>query len=311
MWNRILPRYLRDLPDMTKGAVYMLAAAFCFSFMNVLVRAASGTIPPLEIAFFRNVFAVSFMLPWMFKTGWRGLRTTRFKLQLARAVTGATVMAIWFTALALVPLADAVALNFTLPLFVVAGAAIFLKEDVGARRWIATAIGFSGMLVIIRPGFATISPVMVLPVVAAFLMAVSMMFLKRLSATESAGTNVLYMNVLMTPLSLIPALFVWRWPDLATLALLGLLGLSAMLAHLALARAYSKADASAVTIFDYMRLPLIALFAFVLYGEVPLIWTWIGAAIIAGSAIYIVRREAVLAATRNTEVPAAPAAIKR
>jgi drug/metabolite transporter (DMT)-like permease len=215
-------------------------------------------------------------------------------------------MGLWFTSLALVPLADAVALNFTMPLFIVAGAAAILGEKVGLRRWSATAIGFLGMLVILRPGFVVVSPVMVLPVAAAAFMAISVLILKHMSATVPAGTSVLCMNLLMTPLSLVPATFVWIWPHWQDFVLLAALGLLAMLAHLALARALAVADASAIMPFDYARLPFIALFAFLLFGEVAEIWTWIGAVIIAGSAFYIARRESVLAKQKDATPRIAP-----
>ncbi len=286
----------------------MTAAAFLFSLMNTLVRVASADLPPLEVAFFRNLFALISMLPWTLSSGFPGLDTRHLKLHLARAVIGVFAMGFWFTSLALVPLADAVALNFTMPLFIVAGAAAILGEKVGLRRWSATAIGFLGMLVILRPGIAVVSPVMVLPVAAAAFMAISVLILKHMSATVPAGTSVLYMNLLMTPLSLVPAAFVWVWPHWQDLFVLAALGLIAMLAHLALARALAAADASAIMPFDYARLPFIALFAFLLFGEVAEVWTWIGAAIIAGSAFYIARRESVLARKTDATSPIAPVA---
>jgi drug/metabolite transporter (DMT)-like permease len=272
------------------------------------VRVASADLPPLEIAFFRNLFALASMLPWMLSSGFPGLDTRHLRLHLARAVVGVFAMGIWFTSVALVPLADAVALNFTMPLFIVAGAATILGEKVGLRRWSAIAIGFLGMLVILRPGFAEVSPVMVLPVAAAFFMATSLLILKHISATVRAGTSVLYMNLLMTPLSLVPAAFVWIWPHWEEFIPLAALGLIAMMAHLALARALAAADASAIMPFDYARLPFIALFAFVLFGEVAEMWTWIGSAIIASSAIYIARRESVLARKKDETPPIAPVA---
>lgn len=278
--------------NVTKAALYMTAAAICFGLMNVLVRVASENVPTMEVVFFRNVFALIAMMPWLASAGLGGLRTSRMKLHIARSVVGVVSMIIWFAALVHVPLANAVALNFTLPLFILLGAALLLGESVGPRRWIATAVGFSGMLVILRPGFTDISIYSTLPVLAAVFMASSMLLLKLISAHDRAGTAVAMMNLLMTPLSLVPALFVWRWPGLADYGVLALLGLSAMAAHLFLARAFAQADASVVSLFDYTRLPFVALFAWLLFGETAEIWTWIGAAIIIGSSIYIARREA-------------------
>lgn len=306
MLKAALRQRLPTISDVTKGAVYMTLAAFLFSLMSTLVRVASADLPPLEIAFFRNLFALASMLPWMLSSGFPGFDTRHISLHLTRAVIGVLAMGLWFTSLALVPLADAVALSFTLPLFIVAGAATILGEKVGLRRWSATAIGFLGMLVILRPGFAVVSPVMALPVATAAFWATSALILKHMSATVRAGTSVLYMNLLMTPLSLVPAVFVWRWPHWENFIVLAAIGFLATLAHLALARALAAADASAIAPFDYARLPFIALLAFVLFGEVAEIWTWIGAAIIAGSAIYVARRESVLAKQRDATPPAAP-----
>jgi len=276
----------------------MTAAAFFFSIMNIAIRTVAAELDPLEIAFFRNLFALAFMLPWLARAGFGGLRTRRLGTHLWRAAIGMLAMVCWFYSVALLPLAEAVALNFTVPLFATAGAALFLGEIVRARRWSATLVGFLGVLVILRPGFVEASPLMVLPVLAAAFMATATLIVKSLARSESPAAIVLYMNLILTPLSLVPALFVWRWPSGSALALLALIGLLAALAHIALTRAYTKADASAVMPFDYARLPFVAGLAFVAFGQVPDLWTWIGAAIIAGSAIYIARRETMVARQR-------------
>lgn len=295
-------------PDVVHGALYMTFAALCFAIMNVLVREAGRTLDPLQIAFLRNAFALAFIMPWVLRQGRAAFRTERLSLHVWRAVTGIIAMFIWFSAVVLVPLAEAVALNFTLPLFAIIGAALVLRERVGPRRWSATFLGFLGMLVILRPGFQEVTWATTLPIIAAVFMATSVLMVKRLSDTESAPTIVLYMNLFMTGLSLVPALFVWRWPDLHSLGATIGLGFLAMVAHLALARSYAKADASAVMPFDYMRLPFIAAIAYPLYGEVADFWTWTGAAIIAGSAFYIARREAALARANKASITAAHAA---
>jgi len=286
---------LRAIPAPIQGALIMTAAAFCFSVMNVFVRLATEQMAALEVAFFRNFFALAFMLPWLARTGLGSLRTERIKLHLLRAFFALATMITWFSALAILPLGDAVALNFTVPLFATAGAALVLGEVVRARRWTATVVGFLGTLIILRPGFAEVTPAMALPVLAAVSMACASLTVKSLSRSESAATIVIYMTLILTPLSLIPALFVWQWPDLETLGYLIGLGGSGALAHLLLTISFAKADASAVIPFDYARLPFVAVIAFFLFGEVPDFWTWLGAAVIAASAIYIAHREARVA----------------
>jgi drug/metabolite transporter (DMT)-like permease len=286
----------------------MTVASFLFALMNGAIRllgdgwgSADGTgMHPFQIAFLRNVFALAFMLPWLVRHGRVGLRTQRLNMHLWRAAVGLIAMLTWFSAIAYLPLAEAVALNFTVPLFATAGAALFLGEAVRARRWTATVVGFLGVVVILRPGFTEFTPLMTLPVIAAGFMAVSILLVKSLSRTEAPAAIVTYMNLLLTPLSLLPALFVWRWPTLTELGLGLFIGLCAALAHNAFTRAFVQADASAVMPFDYSRLPFVAVVGYLLFAEVPDGWTWVGAAIIAGAAIYIAQRESRVARERPT-----------
>lgn len=291
-----------------QGALYMTAASFLFAAMNGAIRlladgwgSADGSgLHPFQIAFLRNVCALAFMLPWLMHHGTTALRTPRLSLHLWRAAIGLCAMLTWFSAVAYLPLAEAVALNFTAPLFATAGAALILGEVVRARRWTATAVGFLGMLIILRPGFTEFTPLMTLPVIAACFMACSVLIVKSLSRTEAPAAIVLYMNLLLTPLSLLPAVFVWRWPTLTELALGIFIGGCAALAHNAFTRAFKLADASAILPFDYARLPFVALIGFFLFAERPDIWTWVGAAVIAGAAIYIAHRESQVARERPT-----------
>jgi len=282
-----------------QGALYMTGAALCFAIMNALIRFAAVELHPLQIAFLRNFFALAFMLPWLASVGLQALRTERLGLHLWRAFFGLLAMLTWFTSVAVLPLGEAVALNFTVPLFATVGAALVLRETVRARRWTATAVGFLGVLVVLRPGFAESTPAMGLPIVAAVFMACAIMTVKSLSRTENPATIVLYMNLFLAPLSLLPALFVWVWPSWAVLGYSAALGGIAALAHMALTRAYAKADASAVVPFDYARLPFVAVIAYFAFGETSDLWTWVGAGIIAASSIYIARREAQVARVRD------------
>jgi drug/metabolite transporter (DMT)-like permease len=282
-----------------QGALYMTVAAFFFSIMNYLVRLAGQELDPIQVAFFRNFFALLFMLPWLLRVGRAGLATNRLGGHIWRALLGMGAMFCWFYAVTLLPLAEAVSLNFTVPLFATVGAALILGEVVRARRWTATAVGFLGVLVILRPGFTEVTWVTGLPILAAAFMAGATLFVKSLSETEAPNTIVLYMNLLLTPLSLVPALFVWQWPSATTLFYVAVLGMLAAAAHIALTRAYAVADASAILPFDYTRLPFVAAIAFLAFGEVPDLWTWIGAGIIASSAIYIAHREMRIARSED------------
>lgn len=278
-----------------------------FSAMNILIRYASAELDPFQIAFFRNLFALVLMLPWLAGHWPEALSTKRFKLHFWRAAVGLIAMLLWFYSVAVLPLSEAVALNFTVPLFATAGAALVLGEVVRARRWTATVIGFLGVLIIIRPGFSEVTWIMALPVLAAAFMAGSVLLVKTLSASEAPVTIVLYMNLLLTPLSLIPALFVWQWPSVEVWLAVIATGFIATGAQIMVTRAYKVADASVVLPFDYTRLPFIAVMAWLVFGQSTDLWTWIGAGIIAASSIYIAHREARIARERVTQRAASAA----
>ena len=269
----------------------MTGASFCFATLNLIIRLAAEELATMQIAFFRALFALLVMLPWAIHTGAASFRTPHLKTHIARSFVSVTSMYCWFTAIIVLPLADAVALNFTAPLFVTIGAALILKELVGPRRWAATAVGFLGTVIVLRPGFAEVSIYSALPILAAGCIAVNTLIVKRVSAHDSPGTIVLYMNLFLTLLCLIPALFSWVWPSPKVWMLVIALGLLAAFAHILFTRAFIHADASAIQLFDYARLPFVALFGYVFFAEIPSPWLWLGGAMIAGAAIYTVQRE--------------------
>jgi drug/metabolite transporter (DMT)-like permease len=152
-------------------------------------------------------------------------------------------------------------------------------------------VGLLGTLVILRPDGSSIEPAAMLAIASAVLGAASPIFVKIMARTESTGAIVTYMVLFLTPLSLVPALLVWQQPSLVELGFAALLGLAGTLGHLCLTRALATADATVVVPFDYLRLPAVALMAWLVFAEVPVIWTWIGGAIIAASSIYMTLRE--------------------
>ena len=272
----------------------MVVAALGFSGLNVLVRLATDELHPFQVAFLRFFFGACFAVPWLLYQG-GGWRTQRLRLHALRACMTTTSSLLWFSSLSLLPLAQAVSLNFTAPLFATIGAALFLGEIVRVRRWTAMAVGFVGVLIIVRPGVTEVSPAMALPLLAAATMTVSVLFVKVLTRTDSAPTILFYMNVLPLPFLLIFALFVWQAPSPLAWGLGVAMGAMGVIAHFFFTRAFAIADASYVLPFDYLRLPFIAVIAFFAFGEVSDVWTWVGAGVIAGSAIYIARREGQLA----------------
>jgi drug/metabolite transporter (DMT)-like permease len=164
------------------------------------------------------------------------------------------------------------------------------------RRWAAVIAGFCGVLVIMRPTDASLGMGLLLILASSAAGAANNITVKYLVRTERPNTIVALFVVYLTPLSLLPALPVWEWPDLRTLGWLAGLGAIGTVAHLSMARAYALADASACAPYEFVRLPYAALIGFVLFGETSDLWTWVGAAIIAAAAIYVACREAHLAA---------------
>lgn len=282
-------------PGAVRGALLMAGAAVSFACMAIMIRLASAQIHAFEIAFFRNLFGLAFMLPWLLRgDGFDQLATERFGLYLLRATLGIAAMLSFFWAITAMPVAGAVAISFTAPLFITVGAALVLGETVRIRRWSATLIGFCGMLLILKPGWSTLHPAALAALFSAAAMAGSALTIKLLSRTEPSNAIVTWMVVLMTPLSLPAALWVWEWPSLRTWLLLVLIGGLGTLGHRMLTAALKSADASYVMPFDFVRLPAVAALAWWLFGEVVDYWTWIGAGVIFGATVYITQREARL-----------------
>lgn len=287
------------IPGPVAGALWMVASCAGFAAMTVIVRLVAAEIHPIEIGFFRNLFGLLFLAPWLARAGLANFRTRRLAMHGLRAVSGTVSMVFWFIGIVLMPLAEATALSFTAPLFATAGAGLFLGETVGWRRAAATIVGFAGALVVLRPDLAALTLPAMLVLGSSAFTAVSMLSVKSLSRTDSATTIVLYMGLLTTPLSAVLAAFVWTTPSLWALVWMMGLGLVATLANLAFVRAFAAADASAVLPFDFSRLPFTALLGYAYFGERPDGWTWIGAAIIFGATLYTAHREAVLAGRRR------------
>ena len=287
----VLPAVATDVPAPVKGALWMLVSAAALAGLTGVVRHMSAGLPPFEIAFFRSFFGLLILAPWLMRSGLGVLRTKRLGLYTLRCALGVATMLMWFTAISMVPLADAVALGFTSPLFVILGAALFLGEVVRGRRLGATLCGFAGALIILRPGGGVLDLGAVLVLLSAVTLAGANLSVKELSRTEPVQAIVTYMVIFMVPLTFIPALLVWQTPTPAQLAELAGLAALATLGNYAMTRAVAVADASAVMPYDYARLPFAALIGFFVFGETSDAATWIGAGVIAVASLYLAHHE--------------------
>jgi drug/metabolite transporter (DMT)-like permease len=286
-WFNALPPYLQ-------ATAFGLMASISAAIFSVFVRLATEHIDPLQAVFLRNFFGLLFIAPVAFRAGLAPLKTKRLPMFCLRAVLSMGAMSFWFSAIAYMPLAEATALNFTVPLFGTVLAAIFLGEKIRKYRFSAVLVGFCGVLIIIQPGGETVQLASLLPIGAAICMASAGLTIKSLSRTENPTTIILYMMVLTTPMTLIPALFVWQTPSLEALGLMAAGAFMANLTQIGNTNAFRVYDYSFVIGFNYLRLPFVLVLALVMFGEIPEIWLVPGATLIIGSALYIARREAKL-----------------
>lgn len=299
-------------PPALRAILLMVLSTLCFAAMAIAIRLASEQLHPFEIAFFRNLFGLAFALPILLHTGFGLLRTKRLGLYMLRCLIGLGAMLAGFWSLVNLPLAQAIALSYTTPLFVTIGAVLVLGEVVRIRRWSAVIIGFLGAVVIVRPGVDGLSTAALVALLAAALAATAAINIKFLARTEPADAIVIYMVLIMTPLSLLPALPVWQWPQGSVWIWLVATGLFGTAGHWSLTRAYKLGDVSALQPVNFLQLPIVAVLAWWLFAESIDRWTVIGAGIIFASTFYIARREVILArrvtvdADSGTDSTAAP-----
>ncbi|WP_232315207.1 DMT family transporter [Oceanibaculum pacificum] len=282
------------MPAPMRGALMMLVATAAFACMHASIRAASTGLHPFEIAFFRNFFALFFLLPVLMRTGFGVLRTQRLGLYVLRGTLNTAAMLAFFFALSITPLVQVTALSFTAPLFATLGAALILGEMVRGRRWAAILIGFAGTLVILRPGLVALDTGSMLVIGSSAMWALAILCIKKLSATETSVAITVYMALVMAPLTGLAALPFWQWPSGEQYLMLGFIALLGTIAQTCMNQALHEADASAVLPFDFAKLIWTSILGYVLFFEIPDLWTYVGGAMIFGAATYIGIRESRL-----------------
>jgi len=283
----------------------MVAATTGFSMMHVAIRYISADLHPFQIMFFRNFFGLIIFIPLIWRSGLGTFRTKRLPVHLLRAGLNVMAMGLYFTALSLTPVAQVTALGFTAPLFAGVLSAVVLGEQFRLRRWMAIILGFVGALVILRPGFQELDLGSTFALIASLIWGVTLIVIRVLGRTESSATTTIYMSVLLSALSFIPALIVWQTPTVTTFMLLILLAVVGTAAQLGLAQALKEADAMTVMPFDFTKLIWAALLGYLIFAEVPDIFIWIGGTIIFSSGIYLAYRENKIGKSRPIE-PAGP-----
>jgi drug/metabolite transporter (DMT)-like permease len=287
-------------------AIWMILSCGILAVLAIIGRyVTTSGVPPFQVVFLRVLFVLITMLPLLAMQGKSFLKTSQWSLYGIRAITGSIAMLTWFSALALISVGDVTAISFLAPLFATIGAALFLGEVVRIRRWAATLIGLMGALIILRPGMVELTLGSWLAVGAAVAMGISSVFIKRLADGDNPDKVVFLSSLLQAPITLVPALLVWQWPDPGLWPYLIAMGPVATLGHVTLTRAFAAAEASFTMTFDFARLPFAVAFGYAVFGEVIDLWTWIGASIIFASSLFIVHREAQLK-KRNASTSVGP-----
>ncbi len=278
-----------------RGISLMVASTVAFAGMHALIRYVSDDVHPFQIAFFRSFFGLVVFTPWIMRSGLGVFATERLPLHVLRSVMNVVAMFMFFTSLSLSPLARVTALGFTAPIFAALMSVILLKERFRFRRWAALICGFAGTLVILRPGILVIDLGSVLVLGSALIWGLTLIVIKMLGRTESSITITAYMNLLLTVFAFVPTLFVWSTPSLDVWFWLLVIGVLGTLAQVAVAESLKMADASSVMPFDFLKLIWAAFLGYFMFAETVDLYTWVGAAIVVGSTIYLAYRESRVA----------------
>jgi drug/metabolite transporter (DMT)-like permease len=298
----------RRLPPNVQGGLWLVSGGFIFTTNGAMIRLLSTEIEGVQTAFFRAFFSVLFLIPMIATGRVQPWRSKHIQGHFWRTLMGTCSMVLGFYALAMLPLADATALAFSQPLFSVILAAIVLHEKVRWRRWTATIVGFVGVLVMARPGSGSLQPGAIVAVMNAASVAISVLLVRRLSATEAPLMILTQFAIFSTILLALPAIWLWRWPTPLGWTLAVGVAITATLGQYFWVQAFASGEMSAVAPFDYLRLPFAVFVGWLIWGDMPEIWTYVGASIVIGSALYIAYREAHLARERRLAAAAMPVA---
>jgi drug/metabolite transporter (DMT)-like permease len=277
--------------DHVRGALCLTAAAFLFAVMAALIKVVSTTPMSNEgIVFYRNLFGLVALLPWLIRRGVPALSTGYPALHLLRSTAGLASMYCFFFAIGRLPLGDVMVLNYTAPLFVPLMALLWLHESVAPRLWAALSLGFVGIVLTLKPGLGIFSPVALVGLASGLLAAVSVVTIRRMARHEPSTRIVFYYSAISTGLSLLPLLWAWQRTTLTQLALMAVIGLLATGGQLFLTQGYSLAPAARVGPFMYAAVVFATLFGWVFWREVPDGLSFAGAALVCIAGVVAVRQ---------------------
>jgi drug/metabolite transporter (DMT)-like permease len=273
-----------------RGILWMLVTAVLLTVTGALFKQLGQTLPIAEIVFIRMVLGTLFMIPWVLRVGVRGLATRQLGLHLLRAVFGIGAFVLYVYAISNMLLANAVALAFSTPLWMILVARLITGEVAGMRRGIATVVGFLGVLIVARPDI-DVDLAALAALGSALLICLAMQCVKRLSRDDSSAKITFYLQGFGALFTLPHTVVYWQLPTVTEWGLLigvGLIGTAGLYCQ---ARAYGTGDATAVAPVDFSRLPMAVVIGMLFFHEVPDFWAFVGMAVILVAILYISRRE--------------------
>jgi len=273
------------------GVLWMLATMFCFISLDTTMKFLLAAYPLVEVSWPRFFFATFFAAAIAGPNLPDALRSRAPILQTARSLILMVTTGVFNAGVKLLPLATATAIMFTTPILVTVLSIPILKEEVGTRRWIGVALGFLGALIVVRPGLGGLGFGALFLVIAALLNANYQILTRKVRIHDQPITSLLYTaatGAIVTS-ALLP--FDWQWPSASGWFLFALSGLMGCLGHLCLIQAFRRAPASVVAPFSYSSLVWASFYGWFIFAEWPDLWTWVGAALIIGSGLYIFHRE--------------------
>lgn len=283
-----------------RGFAVAIVSGFFFTGLNGSVKELAHEMPPLLVSWGRWLGGIAVILPIvLWQNGIAGLGTRSFRMHAFRGLFHFGGYALWYEAVVWLPLATMAALGFTGPIFVTVGAVLFLGETVRLRRWIAVAIGFVGMLVIVRPGLMQMNPGVVMMLCSIPLIAGSNLVAKAVSSRDRPAVVVFWQSVVAAICFAPFGLWYWQTPTAAQLLLFAGAGVFGTLGYFFITWSYRLLDISALQPITFLGIVWAALMDVAVWGKTSDVWTFVGAAIIVASTSYIAHREA-LAGSKKT-----------
>ncbi|MBX9827565.1 MAG: DMT family transporter [Xanthobacteraceae bacterium] len=274
-----------------RGAALVSLGSFTLVVMAMLVKQVGSRIPTIEILFFRSIVGFFFVLPMFMHNPLEPLRTKRLGMHAVRGIIGTLGNICFFWTITHMLLADAMALQFSRPLFMIPLAMAFLGELAGFRRTAITLVGFAGIVLYARPFTAGFDPGAFVGAAGAFFGALIVICIRRLATTEPTRTIMFYYAISNAVFSLIPTIWFWvtpTGPELAMLVMIGFLGIAGqgLITH-----GWTLGDVTALVPLDYSRIVYSALLGYLVFGELPGLWSVAGMAVIVASSLYLVLTE--------------------